>query len=181
MNVQLSFDEMARLFPAAAALSELKGSPFDRMTELLKERRRALMLLLQVLTGEDAQRKRPAATAAALARSLSNGGLLFIQTVCAAGAEKTCAVLYRYRPEDPEALFFLLKRQQKEDFSVHYIADALRLLALSKLERNSKLPTLKECLKEKPPQDTRTGMEILQDIIDTLKGRKKANDHRKST
>lgn len=170
----LSFDVMARLFPAASALAELKGTPFQRMTELLQERRRALLLLLTVLAGEDAMRKKPSATAAALSRSMSDGGMLYLQAVCAAGPEKACVVLYRYRPEDPEALFFLLKRQQKEDASVHYFADAIRLLTLSKLRKDSKFPTLRELLQGKPPpkNEIRNGTEILNDIIFKSTGRK---------
>lgn len=180
----MTFDMMSRLFPAAAVLAEQKGTPCQQLTGLLKEHRHAMVLLLTVFAGEDALQRPAAATAIDTARKLTEGGMLYLQEVRAASPERACMVLYRYRPADPEALFFLLKQQQKEDTSLHYFANSLRLLVLSKMEKNSKYPTLFDVLKNKPQEDTRTGMEIYNDILKKLKfivKEEKENDNRKGT
>lgn len=47
----LTFDTMAQLFPVAAALAKQTGTPLQHISELLQERRRALVLLLTTLAG----------------------------------------------------------------------------------------------------------------------------------
>ena len=52
------------------------------------------------------------------------------------------------------------------------------------MEKNSKYPTLFDVLKNKPQEDTRTGMEIFNDILKKMKfivEEKKENDNRKGT
>ena len=165
-------EQMMRLFPAAAALAEQEGSSIHRMTELLQRPRKVLTPLLTALAGNEALKNSPKETAAAFARGLADGGQLFLQTIRAAGPEMACTVLYQYRPTDPEALCFLLKRKQKDDFTTRYIADLLRLLAMSKMEPGTKLPTLSEYMDNKPSDPLRPGEEIAMEIFALALGQK---------
>lgn len=97
----------------------------------------------------------------------------YFRAVKVCGAEDVCGVLYAYRPKDLTALFLLMQRKQKDDFSRHYIADMLRLLVLSKSNGKAEIPTLHDCLMKKTPKAEESGQEILNRIVSAALGEKR--------
>lgn len=178
----MDFDMMARLFPAVREIAALDGTGLDAMAELLQKRRHALYRLVAVCAGRDA-REVPQMEVADVLQSLAyaaRDGLLMLICVCrAAGEEVFCTALYQYRPANPEALATLVKRRIRDDKATHYMANALRLLVLSKLEKGSSYPTLREVLEPHKAEPVKTGMEIMNDIMNAVLGGKenKKNDH----
>lgn len=170
---------MMSAFSPAAAIAAIKGgTPIKKAQTLMTDKRRVLLRMLSVISGKqqnEVLKQDALVTVASLVQWLENGGQIFLHVMEACGAELVCEVLYEYRPEDVDALVHLVSRKRKKDFSTHYIADALRLLVLSKLEKGSRYPALRELLEPEKEKPQESGMDVLNRICDAVIPRRKEN------
>lgn len=166
---------MLKAFAPVSAIAATKGrNAYRRAEALLTTGRGDLVRLLALTSGMTAAQVREADAAQAFSALVDwavDGGVAYIRAVASCGAEIVCTTLYQYRPEDVDALFYLLRRRRKDDRRTEYIADALRLLVLSKMRKGGKFPRLAECLGERKKPPEKTGAQIFGGIVSAALGK----------
>lgn len=149
----MNLEEMRGLMAPAALLAKTADDPRVSLLRIIGKRPLFLAELAAAQTGlflEDILEQPLAKTFSAIAEALP-----FMSFVRAAGPERVCSVLYRYNPHDVDSLILLLHAENEQRATTLYLAECMRLLVTSKLNKNAPpFPSLTEFLHpEEKPKD----------------------------